>query len=294
MKAKSENIVIVCLVCVLLVGVIAAVILLCVGDDKKSKGVWWWSGTENAEEYLAFASQNGVTEIYFSVSDFSGEVNDFIGKANELGVDVYALTDSYKMIYDFSILGDWLNEYRAYQTSSENKFCGVHLDIEPHQNPEWREASDEQRTLMVQEYVNFVYSVATAEENRGIKFDFDIPAWLNFSVSLGGETKEAFKFVIYLASRVFVMSYRDSAEQIYSLAEDELAYANGQSKKLFLCVETGLSNEGENITFFEEGKAVLNDELEKLQETIKTNFGENFSNFGISVHHMSAWYDLKS
>ena len=111
MKAKSENIVIVCLVCVLLVGVIAAVILLCIGDDKKSKGVWWWSGTENAEEYLAFASQNGVTEIYFSVSDFSGEVNDFIGKANNLGIDVYALTDSYKMIYDFSILGGWLAKW---------------------------------------------------------------------------------------------------------------------------------------------------------------------------------------
>ena len=293
MKAKSENIVIICLICVLLAGIISAVILLCVDDDKRSKGVWWWSGIQNADEYLAFASQNKVTEIYLSVSEFDQDINAFVGKANNLGIDVYALTGNYKMISDRSILESWLDKFKAYQTTSENKFCGVHLDVEPHQSPEWKDATDEQRTAMVQEYVEFVCFVTTAQENKDIKFDSDIPAWLNFSVSLNGETKEAYKFVIDFASRVFVMSYRDSAEQIYSLAEDELDYANKQNKKLFLCVETAESSEGENITFFEEGKRTLDDQLEKLQKIIKTNYGENFSNFGISVHHISAWYDLK-
>ena len=111
MKAKSENIVIICLICVLLAGIISAVILLCVGDDKRSKGVWWWSGIQNADEYLAFASQNKVTEIYLSVSEFDQDINAFVGKANDLGIDVYALTGSYEMIYDFSILGDWLAKW---------------------------------------------------------------------------------------------------------------------------------------------------------------------------------------
>ena len=122
------------------------------------------------------------------------------------------------------------------------------------------------------------------EKYQDVNFDFDIPFWLEEQVSFEGQTKAAFKFVLDYADRVFVMSYRDSAEAMFDVAQEELAYANEIGKPIFLSAETG--QEEDVVTYFEEGKAYLNSQLEKLKEMV----GDEFN---IAIHHIKSWKALQ-
>ena len=238
-------------------------------------GVWWWND-KLGEEYLSFAEENGVTEIYYD-SDFNLETEAFIKSANQKGIKVYWLGGDHRWFEDRkSNLISEIEAYLLFQSQSESKFSGIHLDIEPHQSPNF-ETNREETILKYLELVEFITS-----SYPNITFDFDIPFWLEDEISFGGETKEAFKFVFDMASRVFVMSYRDTAEDILAVAAEELEYAKETNKPIFLCVETG--EEDPNITFFEEGKKFLFGELEKIK---------NSNAVGISIHDIVRLKNLK-
>ena len=59
--------------------------------------------------------------------------------------------------------------------------------------------------------------------------------------------------------------------------------------KVILGVET-YSKEGNFVSFMEEGKAVMYRELGKVYRSLK---GENLPAYGVAIHHMSVWYNLK-
>ena len=229
-----------------------AVFAFCACEDVPSKkdevsfvgelGVWWWNDSLG-EEYLSFAEENGVTEIYYD-SDFDLDTEAFIKSANEKGIKVYWLAGDYR----------WFEDRRS------NLISQIEATI-----------------LNYLELVEFITSTYP-----NITFDFDIPFWLEDELTFRGETKEAFKFVFEMASRVFVMSYRDTAEEILAVAAEELEYAKERNKPIFLCVETG--EEDPNITFFEEGKEFLSGELEKIK---------NSQAVGISIHDIVRWKNLK-
>lgn len=82
------------------------------------------------------------------------------------------------------------------------------------------------------------------------------------------------------------MSYRDGAEKIYNVGKDETEYAKTINKDIFLAVETKKIEETPQITFYEEGKKVMYDELKKL-----TN---QYKDIGVSVHHIESWKELKN
>ncbi len=262
-----------------------AVFAFCACEDVPSKkdevsfvgelGVWWWNDSLG-EEYLSFAKENGVTEIYYD-SDFDLDTEAFIKSANEKGINVYWLAGDYRWFEDRkSNLISQIEAYQAFQSQVQCKFSGIHLDIEPHQSPNF-ETNREETILNYLELVEFITSTYP-----NITFDFDIPFWLEDELTFRGETKEAFKFVFDMASRVFVMSYRDTAEEILAVATEELEYAKERNKPIFLCVETG--EEDPNITFFEEGKEFLGGELEKIK---------NSKDVGISIHDIVRWKNLK-
>ena len=296
-KAKIAIITIAC--CLLIAGCVLAIVFATKNDDANSqtlpaKGVWWWSVTQPDEVYLNFAKENGVNEIYYSNSAFDEQVNEFISQANQFDIKVFFLCGEYQWIQNPADFEEVVEQYQTYQNNFENKFSGIHLDVEPHQSPEWSGADQSTREQIVTDYLGFVRSATQNQKFSDISFDFDIPFWFDdYVVDFQGERKEAFKFVIDFADRVFVMSYRDEATRIFDSAKNELLYAKDQNATLFFCVETALSSEGDDITFFEEGKAVMNAELETLAQLITNECGQDFVNYGISIHHMRTWFDLK-
>lgn len=300
---KKKKYIFVFLAVILVLLVVGVVIYVTIGEkndggftdvDVQEKGVWWWSVEGDEDAYLDFASQNGITEIYYANSGFDESVNAFIEKANGLNIDVYYLCGEWQWIDDFSAFEQVLSNYQTYQATFEHKFSGVHLDVEPHQHDDWSEFDEAGNSEILLRYLHFVDNVTSNEAYSEIMFDFDIPFWLdNYTVEFNGERKEVFKFVMDLADRTFVMSYRDQARLIYSVAENELEYAKMQNKFLFLCVETS-EQSPETVSFFEEGKAVMCQELKTLQGLVAENMGEDFKNHGISIHHMESWIALKN
>ena len=92
--------------------------------------------------------------------------------------------------------------------------------------------------------------------------------------------------MIDIADRIFLMSYRDSAEAMLDISSEELEYAKNVNKPIILGAETAETSETEIVSYFEEGKIFMQNELEKVKLALPKNCG-------ISVHHILSWYELR-
>lgn len=246
------------------------------GEEKRALGVWWWDN-RLGDEYLDFAAQKGVTEIYAYYSSFSEKTVEFIRNAAERGIDVLWLQGKYEWIEDYADLQEKMEAFNAFQQNSEYKFVGVHFDIEPHQHPEFGSRRSELITAFV------CLTARIKSDYPELRVEYDIPFWLDDEVTSGGVSKNAYRFVIDNSYRVTVMSYRDGADKILDCASEEADYAAKTGKPMNLGVETG---ENEDIvTFYEEGAEYMENELKAVRENLPNGFG-------IAVHHIRTWREL--
>ena len=242
-------------------------------------GVWWWDDTLD-DTYLDFARDNNVTEIYYCSDDFNSKTANFIEKANAFNMKVYWLAGEYQWLDNSNKLYDKISLYKKYQNEYSNqKFDGIHLDIEPHQNPDF--SSNRQNLILSLIQLANRLNVDFPD----VTFDYDIPFWFNDLIDFENSKKPAYAHMIDIANRVFLMSYRDNYQDIYSISKDEIEYANENNKKLFLGVETK-SDEGDNVSFQEEGKKIMEEEIANVRGLIP-------SDFGVDIHHIKTWYNLK-
>ncbi|MCD2423416.1 hypothetical protein LQ567_11635 [Niabella pedocola] len=252
----------------------------------KPLGTWWWSvNKKDWDTYLNFAQQNGVTEIYFSTVDFSETTGGFIEKAAGKGIRVFLLAGSYVWISDRTGFINLMNKYTQYQNTAvgTKRFAGIHLDVEPHQDPTFAQ----RRAVIMQQYIDFVTWV-TSQYSAAGNIDFDIPFWLDDTVLYKGQNRLLYEAVISEATRVFIMSYRDTAAKMYDVSKEEIAFASSLNKQLFLGAETAPSSEGDAVSYAEEGKAYMYSEFKKLSILCGN------ADYGVSVHHISTWYKLKN
>lgn len=279
-KTKRIFIVLLCI----LVGLSGAFLLVKIMKDNKESdkpfGVWWWDDELDVEKYLNFAEDNEINEIYYCTGKFNEKTKDFIRKANENDIDVYWLVGECKWIEDSLGLKEEIDDYVAYQRQyPDAQFDGIHLDIEPHQNPEF----EANRYQLIYGLIELASELK--ETYPTIKFDYDLPFWLHDEITYDGQAKPAYEHMIDIANRIFIMSYRDTVDAILDISKEEIAYADQQKKPLVLCVET-YSNEGDKVSFGEEGKQVMQEEIRKLRQEIPEDYG-------ISIHHIRTWYELK-
>lgn len=277
MKKKSKIITTI-IICITILAVILTLTLV----NKESSnffGVWWWDDELNSETYLDFAKNNNITEIYYCSSKFDETTASFIGKANSRKIDVYWLAGEYQWLNDSTNLCSQIYNYIKYQEDNSNyKFAGIHLDIEPHQNPDFKN----NRYELIYKLIDLASNLKTTYPS--IKFDYDIPFWLHDEITYNNQTKPAYEFMIDIANRVFVMSYRDTLEDILNISKEEISYAKQHSKQLFLCVET-YSTEGDNVSYMEEGNQKMLEDINNLKNQIPDNFG-------IAIHHIKRWKEL--
>ena len=244
----------------------------------RTLGVWWWDNRIDST-YLDFAEEHNVTEIYYYTSSFSQKTSDFIKDANSRDIKVFWLQGNYEWIEDIPSLKNRIDEYLDYQSQNEYPFDGIHLDIEPHQNPQFSDRRNELITSFV------ILSAQIKESYPDLWIEYDIPFWLEDEVTYKGTTKPAYQFIIDNSSRVTLMSYRDSAEAIYDVAQDEANYAATVDKPFNFSVETG--EEEDVVTFFEEGATYMYEQLALLRKQLP-------SSCGIAVHHIKSWRELKN
>ena len=130
-----------------------------------------------------------------------------------------------------------------------------------------------------------------AAEEAGMLLEWDIPFWLEDTVEDGsGRTIVLAELMAKSCDTIAIMSYRDTAEAMYNVSKEEIAFAQEYGCKIILGAETK-SSEGDPVSYMEEGKAVMASELGKLNAMLLQAFPDR--NFGIAVHQVRTWYSLQ-
>lgn len=244
-------------------------------------GVWWWNNRLDSDIYLDFAVDNGVNEVYYYDSSLSTTSSSFIDKAKSKNVKVYWLIGDVEYLRDRQKLFNKIDQFVDYNNNNPSyAYDGIHLDIEPHQDDYF----DRDRTMLIYNLIDIAY--ALKQNYPQIQFDYDLPFWLEDEIDYNGQIKPAYAHMIDIADRIFLMSYRDSAEAMLDISSEELEYAKNVNKPIILGAETAETSETEIVSYFEEGKIFMQNELEKVKLALPKNCG-------ISIHHILSWYELR-
>lgn len=242
-------------------------------------GTWWWSKNLNVDEHIEFAKQNGVTEIYYCDYSLNENVADFVEKACKNNLNVYFLAGEKEWLEDRTSLDKLIEKYINFQNTHQYKFSGIHLDVEPHQFSDFKQ----NRANYLYMLVDLISTNKTLYSQ--IKFDYDIPFWLDDEIEFNNIIKQTYKHILDFADRTFIMSYRDTCEKMIDVSADEIEYAKQNNRVLFLCAET-YSEEGDIVSYYEEGKSYMLGELTKLRSQLPDTFG-------IAVHNIKTWKNLE-
>jgi hypothetical protein len=258
-------------------------------------GTWVWYRKEilRPDSVLEFLTKNGVNEIYLAYAPEMGIENyrTFVARAAVLGVRVSLIGAEAQWVLErgHESRDAYFSFYENYQKTAaeEEKFYGMHMDIEPHQLEEW--TNDNEST--VKGYCDFVLLAREIADRTHTLLELDIPCWYDkFQAQDGTEATTLCDFCIHHADTTLFMSYRDSGRGAVEFADYGIKAGKKYGKKISLAFETGKIYEEVNITFDHMGTIPLNDELHKLREIMEQEFPEVKT--GYAVHHYNSWLVL--
>ncbi|GAF07239.1 hypothetical protein JCM16418_1233 [Paenibacillus pini JCM 16418] len=253
------------------------------------KATWLWNTEQiktQANDIVSFTSANGVNQIYLQINiDIPvSYYKAFIRLAATKGITVdalngapsWALTSERNQITKFI---NWVEDYQSHSLASE-QFHGLHMDIEPHLLPQWKTNLNS----VIEQWQKSVIYLTQEAKRLNMPIAADIPFWLsNYKATNDNITLSRFMITAY--DSITIMSYRDTAAAIYSVAERELEEARFLGKPAFAAVETKSSNEGNFITFYEEGAKYMNEQLNLLSGLAKAQ--DAFA--GVAIHDYDGW-----
>ncbi|HCA30014.1 MAG TPA: hypothetical protein DEP23_10810 [Ruminococcaceae bacterium] len=275
--------------------------------DTNTLGVWWWSIStikgSTGQKYLDFCVLNSVSEIYLCIDGMSqsgstnfADVRAFVKKASNMGIRVAALTGDYKWIQPGNNgFQNYVDKFVSYQNAAaaDEKFYSMHLDVEPHQHPDFKTGTAGRAKIM-QWFADFAINKAVpAAQSAGTLLEWDIPFWMSDTVKNpeNGSNIILAELMAKHCDTITIMSYRDTAQAMHSVSAEEIAFAKKHGCKIVLGAET-YSTEGDQVSFMEEGKAYMATELNKLNNMLLGEFADR--NFGLAIHQIKRWFDLKN
>jgi hypothetical protein len=257
-------------------------------------------------EVMEFLRTHHVNRVFLYADEYKGR--NLIRERPELyralvrelrycEIDVHALLGSYFLKTQTYILPEKKSDARAmlrrvlnYNDTSkpDERFTGVHFDIEPHMLDEW---SSERPRLSIL-YLERIDEWMKLAGDSGLDVSAAIPFWLDgYEVQWRGKLRPMSEQVQSVLDTVVLMDYRDKAEGrdgIIRHATNEVEWAAANGRRVIIGVETG-DSEPSKITFLQEGKAALEGELAKTERAFSANPG--FA--GFAIHHLETWMKLK-
>ncbi len=266
-------------------------------------GTWWWSFASDTpslrEKRLRWLAANHVNEIYLCCPSLvwgnreaaTETLRSFVAAAGRRGIRV-ALLDGDVSWIQSGDTGFWrtfeaFTNYQA-RVESDERFYGLHLDIEPHQEEGyWSHEAD-----ALSRYWNLVSAtIAPQVRSTGHSLEFDTPFWWDEkTVTVGNKKRNLAELVSSVADTVTLMSYRDTAQAIYNCGAGEVPMSLAVGNKLVFGVET-YSLEGDYVSFMEESQQIMFEELDKLRAILRENHPGG--TFGVAIHDVGHWESLK-
>jgi hypothetical protein len=255
---------------------------------------WMWNpylikDTNNTLQQLADESVNRV--YLFIDPDYPAVYySGFIKSANARGIAVHALSgapnwvlpEHNKKMYEFIY---WVQQYNK-SVQPQERFSGIHLDVEPYVLAQWRQDTDAVIGLWMDTVSGFVEQVkADSELDVGI----DMPVWVDaFEVrdGHGGRTTLS-DWLIRKVDQVTLMAYMDNAQNITDSVRQEMVEADRAQVPVLIAVETADSGEAGG-SFHNKGKTLMKSELNSVLGTMSTHPAFK----GYSVHDWDNWKKL--
>ncbi|WP_322907503.1 hypothetical protein [Paenibacillus campi] len=256
------------------------------------KATWLWNTrliASSATDILQFAASEQINLIYLQINrDLDADVYyRFIAAASAQGIAVQALDgdpswalDSRRSQLQASL--DWIASYQRSAAAAE-RFSGIHIDIEPYLLREWRT----NQKKVIRGWQQSVLNVVQTARQLGIPASADIPFWLHTLPTTDKQTTLS-SWMMQQYDGITIMAYRDRADAIVDVASTELSEAVTAGIPVYVAVETNPSAEGNGITFYEEGAAYMNTQLQLV-----TGMAAAYSSFaGLAIHDYAGWSAL--
>ncbi|RXZ82074.1 hypothetical protein EBB07_12135 [Paenibacillaceae bacterium] len=268
-------------------------------QDAPRRGTWLWHSSlivTESDQILSFAKEQGVNLLYLKIDPTKKAeyYQPFIKRARAAGIEIEALggkaswglKENRQQIID---LADWVIKYNQTVTSKET-ISGIHLDIEPYTLAAWK--GNQKEDVIKQWMGNVEAYVGYIKRNSTLQVTCDIPFWLDKTPIPNNPNISLSKWLISKHDVVTVMAYRDRAEgsnSISTIVPPVMTAADELGKQVLIAVETKKSNEGNFVTFYEEGKGYMEKELGKLPKLLSSYASYN----GVAVHSYEYWKSLK-
>ncbi|MGN0762191.1 MAG: hypothetical protein ACI4MK_02340 [Aristaeellaceae bacterium] len=246
------------------------------------------------DETLDFLTAHQVTQVYLSYSEVMPmeQYRVFVSALKHRGIGVAVIGAVAQWVTPGGQRGRdafaaWLHAYLAGCSREDERFYGVHLDVEPHQLPEWQE----NEALVRQQYADFLVWAEAMCRREGLMLEADIPFWFDsLDAELEGQRMSLGEIALRLCDTTLLMSYRDNAPAVLACGDKLIPLARALGKKLILAVETGKIYESINITFHHLGTLRMYRELKHLHELVQAD--DDAGEIGYAIHYYDSWRHL--
>ncbi|NHN33742.1 hypothetical protein [Paenibacillus agricola] len=256
---------------------------------------WMWNPfviEKDQDITLQHLMDQRINRVYLNIDlDYLAiDYSSFIRKAKAKGIEVQALggapnwvlPEHNKKMYEFI---DWVKQYNN-SVQPEERFTGIHLDVEPYVLTQWRQDSDAVIGLWMDTVSGFAEEV---KADSDLTVGIDMPTWLD-SIRVrdgyGGMTTLP-EWLISRLDQVTLMAYFDNADNISQSVQDEINAADRVGVPVLVAVDT--VNSGEvGGSFFNKGQVLMRNEL----AAVVGSLGDHPSFEGYSVHDWDSWMKL--
>jgi len=245
--------------------------------DPDRRALWVWSEEVVTDDdararFFEFIHSEHITALYLHayglLSANPAALENFIAEAGDVEVELLAGDPSWALTAHHGEVLDFVQAAIAFTqgVGDAGRPVGLHFDIEPYLLDEWDSAQEETIT----QYLDLLVAVREelSEAEVPLFLSADIPFWYDtIEATYNGQTKPLHQYVQDIVDCVVIMDYRDTAggsDGIIAHAGDELFYASKTGKLVTVGVETNCI-EPAKITFCEEGKAALEQELSEAR-----------------------------
>ncbi|WP_427051402.1 hypothetical protein [Paenibacillus sp. TC-CSREp1] len=262
------------------------------------RGTYIWEASQvtddGGEHILAFAKQQKINWLYvrLDLDQPYSSYRSFVKRAKAQGIEVHAMGGhpiwgKKENRPRIKRLIDYVKNYNA-EVEPDERFVGIHLDIEPYTLPEWAENRD---TLLTEWASNIAYFQEETKKDSSLETSADLAVWLD-TFPLPGKDVTVTEFMIDTLDHVSLMAFRNTAEGsngIAAVVSQEMEIADRLGKSLLISVEMKQNHEGEHISFYDHGAKEMENELDKLPELLSGYKAYK----GNLVHAYDYWVDAK-
>lgn len=267
-------------------------------NQPEIRGTYIWEASQvtndGGDHILAFAREQNINWLYvrLDLDQPYSSYRSFVKRAQAQGIEIHAMGGhpiwgKKENRPRIKRLIDYVKNYNT-ESEPDERFEGIHLDIEPYTLPDWENSRD---TLLTEWAANITFFQEETKKDSDLETSADLAVWLD-TFPLPGKDMSVTEFMIDTLDHVSMMAFRNQAEGsngIAAVVSQEMEIADRLGKRLMISVEMKQNHEGPHISFYEKGAAEMELQLAKLPDLL----AEHQAYQGNIVHAYDYWIEAK-